>query len=246
MVQQNIITRGRSSTSLKEDGQGKKKTTVKMFTAGRARNTSYKNLAKLNKIRSNEPTAITTEGERPKFMRSKSSGDVFRIKSGTKLSTLTAHNRTTSLTNLTRHAKTLNARPPRVHMELKAADSDHSNSSESEEEVDSFDDNANVVEIQPVPQQQNIQHNEDAIHQHPGSSNLIPKSAVSNASKIPEYNLNSTIEDHINAQHEQSVYSMTNPELSQHQLQHQGQSQQQIDASAFTTRNPFSTSSAAY
>ncbi|GMG21528.1 unnamed protein product [Ambrosiozyma monospora] len=230
MVQQNIITRGRSSTSLKEDGQGKKKTTVKMFTAGRARNTSYKNLAKLNKIRSNEPTAITAEGERPKVMRSKSSGDVFRIKSGTKLSTLAAHNRTTSLTNLTRHAKTLNARASRVHMELKAADSDHSNdSSESEEEVDSFDDNANVVEIQPVPQHQDIQHNQDTLHQHPGSSNLIPKSAVSNASKIPEYNLNSTMEDHFKTQHEQQVYTLKNPELSHQQLQHQGQIQQQLD-----------------
>ncbi|KAG7797661.1 hypothetical protein KL929_002504 [Ogataea haglerorum] len=141
------LPRGKSSNSLKDEP---KKKALKKFTAGKvSRNSSYGTyLNKLTRIKSNDSGGSSNEPERPKFQRSKSSADMLKTLSyNNKLTSLvTANERTKSMTNL----KMLNTKPSKYKLTIDAK-ADDSVSSEDEEEVDTFDDNARDAPA-PAPQ----------------------------------------------------------------------------------------------
>ncbi|VEU22547.1 DEKNAAC103325 [Brettanomyces naardenensis] len=157
--------RAKSSSSLKEDGQSKRK--VKQFAAGKlVRNGSY---GKLARIKSNESfptltelagltglTSLNGNSERPRIGRSKSSGDVLRSnKSALRLSSmaaLSANHRTRSYPNLGGRNTSLRGTKHKMIIDLTHNDSQDEDDAE-EEEVESFDDDDAEVIHEPKQRQ---------------------------------------------------------------------------------------------
>ncbi|QPG73678.1 hypothetical protein FOA43_000991 [Brettanomyces nanus] len=164
------ISHGRSSTSLKDEGQPKRK--LKQFTAGKLiRNSSY---GKLSRIRSTESCAGLGEltpshpngagpQEKPKFGRSKSSGDVLKLpKSSVRLGSLTkllASHRNKIIIDLTHADDSSQEESSETESESREASKsgkygkpkthkgEPQPALESEpEEVESFDDDVKVIE----------------------------------------------------------------------------------------------------